>query len=111
MRFSFAVRNPCFTNRPTSPRGGLRTFPAPPMETTDETLCEIYVAFPPPLLARPPRMVWRCRLRKLSSFERHAAQLGPQATGRQVLRRTAQPPLFQAQSLLLKLTQHGACRR
>src|SRR6266851_1342833 len=106
MRFSFAVRNPCFTNRPTLPRGGPPAIPAPPTETTDAPLRKVHLAFSAASLARPPRMVRRRRLRKLPSLERHAAQLGPQAHAGRVLRGTAQPPLFQAQSLLLRLRQH-----
>src|SRR6266852_6275915 len=102
-RFSAAAKNLCFMNRPTSPRGGPRTSLAPPTEMTDEKDCKDYVAFPAPLLARPSRMVRGCRLRKLSSFARHAVRRSLCAFSGGVLRRAAQPPLFPPQPLLLKL--------
>src|SRR4029077_15565156 len=111
MRFSATARNPCFANRRTSPRGGPRTTPAPPTETTDEARCKNHVSFLPPLLARPSRMVWRRSVRKLPSFEGHAVWFAPHAHTGGVLRRTTRPPLFSPQPLLLRLRQDGACRR
>src|SRR5260370_18951483 len=90
-------------NRPTSPRDGPRTSPAPPTETIDAKRCKECLAFPAPLLARPSRMVRRCRLRTLPSFARHAGRLLSCAFSGGVLRRAAQPPLFTPQPLLLKL--------
>src|SRR5260370_7909225 len=90
-------------NRPTSPRGGPRTSLAPPTEMTDEKDGKDYVAFSAPLLARSSRMVRRCRLRKLSSFERYTIRFGPHTHAGRFLRRTAQPPFFPPQPLTLKL--------
>src|SRR6266478_8193341 len=48
-------------------------------------------------------MVWRRRLRKLSSFKADPVRFLPHAHAGGVLRGTAQPALFQAQPLLLRL--------
>src|SRR5437879_12527871 len=50
-------------------------------------------------------MVRRRCLCKLPPFERQAIQFVPHTLSGRVLRGTAQPPLFQTQSLLLKITQ------
>src|SRR5712691_2905065 len=89
-------------SRRTSPRGGPEDLPVPPTETADETRRKDYVVCPPPLLARPSRMVWRRGLRKLSSFERLAVRHVPHSHSGRVLRGTAQSPLFPAQPLLLR---------
>src|SRR5437867_11720616 len=103
MRYSAAARNRCFTNRHTSLRAGLRTYPVPPMGTTDAIRRKIWVAIPAPFLAWSSRMVRRCRLRNLPPFEKHAIKFGPRTFSGRVLCGTAQSPLFQAQSLLLRL--------
>src|SRR5713226_8544757 len=48
-------------------------------------------------------MVWRRRLRKLSSFKADPVRFLPHAHAGRVLRGSAQPALFQAQPLLLRL--------
>src|SRR6266436_2153366 len=90
-------------SRPTLQRSGPRILPAPLMETTDAAHSKIHHPPATSLLARPPRMVRRCRLRTLSSFSTHAIQLSPRAFAGGVLRRAAQPPLFPSKPLLLKL--------
>src|SRR5713101_351455 len=105
MRFSAAARNPPFTNRRTSPRGGLPTSQASPTETIDETCRDDCFTLPAPLLARPARMLWRRGLRRLPSFERHAVRFAPHTHACRVLRRAAQSPLFPSQSLLLRVAK------
>src|SRR6266849_9518558 len=88
---------------PTLPRSGPPITPARLTETTDAAHPKIHLAPAPPLLARPPRMVRRCRLRAVSSLTAHAIQLSPCSFAGGVLRRATQPTLFPSPSLLLKL--------
>src|ERR1700694_5393530 len=90
-------------NRRTSPRSGPPTTPAPPMETTDAESAKNRLASAAPLLARPPRVVRRCCLRKLSSFAGQAVGLPLHSYTGGVLRGATQSPLLPAQPLLLKL--------
>src|SRR5437016_3424286 len=87
----------------TLQRSGPRSTPALHTETTDASHSKIHHAPATPLLARPPRMVRRCRLRMLSSLTAHAIQLSPSAFTGGVLRGATQPPVFPPQPLLLKL--------
>src|SRR6267143_258216 len=90
-------------SRPTLQRSGLRISPELHPETINAAHSKIHLTPATSLLARPPRMVRRCRLRMLSSLTAHAMQLSPSAFAGGVLRGATQPPLFPPQPLLLKL--------
>src|SRR5690349_16131496 len=96
-------------SRPTSRRDGPRTLLVPvmtwpsatPLEMTDAQSRQTHETPPSPLLARPPRMVWRCGLRKLLAFKGPTRRLLPHPESGRILRRPAQPPLLPPQPLLL----------
>src|SRR6267143_3144763 len=90
-------------SRPPLQRSGLRISPELHPETINAAHSKIHLAPATPLLARPPRMVRRCRLRTISSFSTHTIQLLPGAFAGGVLRGATQPPLFTPEPLLLKL--------
>src|ERR1700739_1140531 len=108
MEFLAVAAKPYCTNRPTSRHAGPQTFPAPPTtpllatpsETIDAQRCQTDQTPLSPLLARPPRMVWRCGLRKLLAFRSPPRWLLPHPEPGRVLRRAAQSPLFTPQPLL-----------
>src|SRR5258708_27066604 len=101
MPFSVTASGASLANRSIVPRAGPPTIPAPPTETIDAPPPKDVRAPLPPVLAWPPRMVRRRCLRNLPALQWQAGKSDLHTYPGRVLRGTTQPPLLQAQPLLL----------